>query len=937
MKSFSYLCSIKQDDSMTEKQQRNAAREFASQWAGRGYEKGESQKFWMQLLSEVYGVEHVASFIEFEDQVMLDSTSFIDGYIPSTKVLIEQKSQGKDLRKAIKQSDGSLLTPFQQAKRYVLGLPLSRHPRWVVVSNFTEFLVYDMEQPNGEPEQILLENLEKEYYRLQFLVNVKSEHISREEEVSMKAGEIIGAIYDAMLEQYGDRDPETLQQLNILCVRLVFCLYAEDAGIFTRDQFHDYLVKHDTEMMRTALLQLFEVLNTPVEQRSKFLRDDLKAFPYAKGVFSEHIDIPQFTPSLRELLLQKASLDFDWSEISPTIFGAMFESTLNPETRRSGGMHYTSIENIHKVIDPLFLDDLRAELDTILEEKVEKKRQQQLGAYQDKLASLTFLDPACGSGNFLTETYLSLRRLENRAVSAMTHGQAFIGFEEFSPIKVNINQFYGIEINDFAVTVATTALWISESQMLAETEQIIKHDIDFLPLKANANIHEGNALRIDWETVVPKDELDYIIGNPPFVGYSNQNKAQKEDILSVFVDKNGKPFKTAGKIDYVAGWYYKAAQLMLGTKIRAALVSTNSITQGEQVAFIWKPLKELFDIHIDFAYRTFRWDSEASDKAHVHCVIVGFSNVLNTKKFIFDNDKKKEAQIINPYLIDAPEVFIESRKNSLCHVPVMIYGSKPTDGGFLFLTEEERKEAIAKEPKLEKFIKRILGATEFINNKVRYCLWLVDASPNDIRNSSFIKERVAQVREFRLLSPKKATQESANTPALFQEIRHPKNDYLIVPRVSSERRHYVPMGYVSSDVVTNDAVQIIPDASLYHFGILESNVHMAWMRAVCGRLESRYRYSKDIVYNNFPWPEVNDEQREKIAATAQAILDARALYPDSSLADLYDELTMPPELRKAHQQNDRAVMAAYGFPITMTESECVAHLFELYQQLTSQN
>ena len=643
MKSFSYLCSIKQDDSMTEKQQRNAAREFASQWAGRGYEKGESQKFWMQLLSEVYGVEHVASFIEFEDQVMLDSTSFIDGYIPSTKVLIEQKSQGKDLRKAIKQSDGSLLTPFQQAKRYVLGLPLSRHPRWVVVSNFTEFLVYDMEQPNGEPEQILLENLEKEYYRLQFLVNVKSEHISREEEVSMKAGEIIGAIYDAMLEQYGDRDPETLQQLNILCVRLVFCLYAEDAGIFTRDQFHDYLVKHDTEMMRTALLQLFEVLNTPVEQRSKFLRDDLKAFPYAKGVFSEHIDIPQFTPSLRELLLQKASLDFDWSEISPTIFGAMFESTLNPETRRSGGMHYTSIENIHKVIDPLFLDDLRAELDTILEEKVEKKRQQQLGAYQDKLASLTFLDPACGSGNFLTETYLSLRRLENRAVSAMTHGQAFIAFEEFSPIKVNINQFYGIEINDFAVTVATTALWISESQMLAETEQIIKHDIDFLPLKANANIHEGNALRIDWETVVPKDELDYIIGNPPFVGYSNQNKAQKEDILSVFVDKNGKPFKTAGKIDYVAGWYYKAAQLMLGTKIRAALVSTNSITQGEQVAFIWKPLKELFDIHIDFAYRTFRWDSEASDKAHVHCVIVGFSNVLNTKKFIFDNDKKKEA------------------------------------------------------------------------------------------------------------------------------------------------------------------------------------------------------------------------------------------------------------------------------------------------------
>ncbi len=919
---------------MTEKQQRNAAREFAAQWAGRGYEKGESQKFWLQLLSEVLGVEHAADFIEFEDQVMLDSTSFIDGYIPSTKVLIEQKSLDKDLRKPIKQSDGTLLTPFQQAKRYVIGLPLSRHPRWVVVSNFQEFLIYDMEQPNSEPEQVLLACLEKEYYRLQFLVDVKSEHISREMEVSMQAGEIIGAIYDAMLEQYGDRDPETLQQLNILCVRLVFCLYAEDAGIFTRDQFHDYLVKYDTEMMRTALLELFKALNTPIEERSRYLRDDLKAFPYAKGVFAEYIDIPQFTPELRELLLQKASLDFDWSEISPTIFGAMFESTLNPETRRSGGMHYTSIENIHKVIDPLFLDDLKLELEDILEEKVEKKRQKLLSAYQDKLASLTFLDPACGSGNFLTETYLSLRRLENRVVSAMTHGQAFIGFEEFSPIKVNINQFYGIEINDFAVTVATTALWISESQMLAETEQIIKHDLDFLPLKANANIHEGNALRIDWETVVPKDELDYIIGNPPFIGYSNQNKAQKEDILSVFVDKNGKPFKTAGKIDYVAGWYYKAAQLMLGTKIRAALVSTNSITQGEQVAFIWKPLKELFDIHIDFAYRTFRWDSEASDKAHVHCVIVGFSNVMNTKKFIFDNDKKKEAQIINPYLIDAPEVFIESRNKPLCDVTNMITGNRPADGGHLIIEAKDYSDFIAKEPASKPYIKKLLGAAEFINNKERWCLWLVGVSPAELRKMPLVMQRIQACKEDRENAPDPGRRKLAETPHLFREQLNP-DTYIVVPRVTSERRRYVPLDFLSNEIIPTDAVLIIPDASLYHFGVLESNVHMAWMRAVCGRLKSDYRYSKDVVYNNFPWPEVSDEQREKIATTAQGILDARALYPDSSLADLYDELTMPPELRKAHQQNDRAVMAAYGFPITMTESECVARLFELYQKLTT--
>lgn len=916
---------------MTDKQQRNAAREFAEKWARRGYEKGESQPFWMQLLSEVYGVEHVADFIKFEDQVHLDHTAFIDGRIRSTEVLIEQKSIEKDLRKPIKQSDGTMLTPYQQAQRYIIGLPRSEHPRWVVVSNFREFLVYDMEQPNGEPEQILLENLEKEYYRLQFLVDVKSEHISREEEVSMKAGEIIGAIYDAMLEQYGDRDPETLQQLNILCVRLVFCLYAEDAGIFTRDQFHDYLVKHDTEMMRAALLQLFEVLNTPVEERSKFLRDDLKAFPYAKGVFAEYIDIPQFTPELRELLLQKASLDFDWSEISPTIFGAMFESTLNPETRRSGGMHYTSIENIHKVIDPLFLDDLKQELDTILEEKVEKKRQKLLSAYQDKLASLTFLDPACGSGNFLTETYLSLRRLENRVVSAMTHGQAFIGLEEFSPIKVNINQFYGIEINDFAVTVATTALWISESQMLAETEQIIKHDIDFLPLKANANIHEGNALRIDWETVVPKDKLNYIIGNPPFVGANNMITSQREDLRIIF----GEKWKNIGEMDYVCGWYKKATELMKGTKIRAALVSTNSISQGEQVANLWKPLFE-DGIKFNFAYRTFRWDSEATLKAHVHCVILGFSYLDSTKHFIFDNGKTIEAKNINPYLIDAANVFVISINHPVCDVPEIRKGNQPTDGGNLIIEANEIDDFLKNEPLAKPFIKKLVGAREYINNLPRYCLWLKDATPSQLRNMPLVLERINGVREMRLASRDKGTQRLAETPHLFREQLNPET-YIIVPSVSSERRRYVPMGFMKSDTIPTNLVLIIPDASLYHFGVLESNVHMAWMRAVCGRLKSDYRYSKDIVYNNFPWPEVSDEQREKITETAQAILDARALYPDSSLADLYDELTMPPELRKAHQQNDRAVMAAYGFPITMTESECVARLFELYQKLTESN
>ena len=919
----------------SDKQQAIAAAAFAERWKGRGYEKGDSQVFWTELLTEVFGIENPSTFIRYEEQVKVDKTNFIDGHIPSTRVLIEQKSIDKDLRKGIVQSDGSLLNPFQQAKRYVANMPLSEHPKWIVTCNFAEFLVYDMEQPNGEPEQILLANLGKEYYRLQFLVDAKNEHLSKEMQVSMDAGKIVGRIYDALLKQYDDSSPEALRWLNILCVRIVFCLYAEDAEIFKHDQFHDFLVTYEAKDLRRALRDLFEVLNTPQEKRSRYLQAELAAFPYTNGgLFEEEIEIPQFTEELKETLLQNASMDFDWSEISPTIFGAVFESTLNPETRRSGGMHYTSIENIHKVIDPLFLNDLRAELDEILDEKVEKQRVRKLDAYQEKLASLTFLDPACGSGNFLTETYLSLRRLENEAIRSKYHDQTMIG-AFMNPIKVSIHQFYGIEINDFAVTVATTALWISEAQMMAETEKIVTFDDNFLPLKSYSNIHEGNALRIEWESVVPKSHLSYIIGNPPFVGYSLQSKEQKEDILSVFVDIDGKPFKTAGKIDYVAGWYYKAAQLMQHTNIRAALVSTNSITQGEQVAAIWKPLKEMFGVHIDFAHRTFRWDSEASLKAHVHCVIVGFSNV-NVPKVIYDNDKQKKADNINAYLIDAPEVYLESRSKSICNVPQMVYGNKPVDGGYLFLSPEEKEHIIAKEPKIERYIKRIYGSVEYINNKERYCLWLVNSNPSDIRNSTFIRNRIEQVKQFRLSSPKKATQLSAEYSTLFQEVRQPDTEYIIVPRVSSENRKYVPMGFMPSNIIVNDSVQIIPEASLYHFGLLESNVHMAWMRAVCGRLKSDYRYSKDVVYNNFPWPNPTDEQKAKIEKTAQAILDARALYPDSSLADLYDELTMPVELRKAHQDNDRAVMQAYGFEVrTMTESQCVAELFKLYQDLTN--
>ena len=968
-----------------EKQIATSAAEFAERWKGRGYERGESQPFWIDLLSNVFGIETPSDgFIVFEDHQMVDASNFIDGRIPSTRVLIEQKSLGKDLRAPIKQSDGSLLNPFQQARRYVVSLPVSEHPRWIVTCNFSEFLVYDMEQPNGEPERILLENLGKEYYRLMFLVDAKSEHLSKEMQVSMQAGEIVGKIYEALLKQYDDNSPEALRWLNILCVRIVFCLYAEDAGVFTHDQFHDFLVRYEAEDMRRALRDLFEVLNTPTEKRSRYLKEDLKAFPYTNGgLFEEDIEIPQFTEELKQTLLQNASLDFDWSEISPTIFGAVFESTLNPETRRSGGMHYTSIENIHKVIDPLFLNDLRHELDEILEEKVERQRQKKLDAYQNRLASLTFLDPACGSGNFLTETYLSLRRLENEVIRERHHGQAFIGFEEVNPIKVSIQQFYGIEINDFAVTVATTALWISEAQMLRETEKIIRRDIDFLPLKSYTNIREGNALRMDWDVieipsgvptfhakkvhliVEPEPQMasepvveyndinvvtpyfdgkavpntlryqvsfNYIIGNPPFVGANTMNDSQREDLRFIF----GTKWKNIGEMDYVSGWYMKAARLMRGTRIRTALVSTNSISQGEQVANLWKPLFEQNGIHIDFAYRTFRWDSEASLKAHVHCVIVGFSSKHEEAKelLIFDNDKVTKASHINAYLMDAPDVFIVSRSKPLCDVPAIRKGNQPTDGVNLIIEAADLQDFLVKEPKAARFVKRLIGSKEYINNKPRYCLWLKDASPTDLRQMPAVMQRMEKVRQMRLASSDTATRKLANYPHLFRETNNPET-YIVVPSVSSERRRYVPMGFLTSDTIPTNLVLIIPDATLYIFGILESNVHMAWMRAVCGRLKSDYRYSKDVVYNNFPWPTPSDEQKAKIERTAQAILDARALYPDSSLADLYDELTMPVELRRAHQDNDRAVMQAYGFNVkTMTESQCVAELFKLYQELT---
>ena len=919
---------------MNKTQQDQAALEFQKSWTNRGYEKGESQQFWLDLLSNVFGIQDISNFISFENQVKLSHTSFIDGYIPSTKVMIEQKSLDKDLDKPIRQSDGSLLTPFQQAKRYAAELPVSKHPRWIVVCNFRSWYVYDMEQPNGEPQVIELANFHKEYHRLSFLVQNTNAHLNREMEISVKAGQLIGLIYDKLLQQYIDpTSAETLHSLNILCVRLVFCLYAEDAGIFgKKQQFGDYISRYPAHQLRRALLDLFAVLDTPIEERDPYLEDELRAFPYVNGgLFTiQDKSIPQFTDELREILLRKASDDFDWSEISPTIFGAIFESTLNPETRRSGGMHYTSIENIHKVIDPLFLNDLSQELDTILAISQTKRREQSLRDFQQRLASLRFLDPACGSGNFLTETYLSIRRLENTCLKSLLNDQAALDFFD-DRIFVNIHQFYGIEINDFAATVAKTALWIAESQMMAETAKILARDLDFLPLKSYSNIIEGNALTLDWNEVCPASDLSYIIGNPPFVGARWMSKEQKEDLLNVF----GINWKNAGNLDFVCAWYKKAADFIQNTNIKCAFVSTNSICQGESAYDLWKPLISN-GIHINFAWKTFVWDSEASIKAHVHCIIVGFSYIKAKNAYLYsiDNTEPVVVNNINAYLVPAENVFVESRNTPLSSIPTVGIGNKPIDDGNYLFSEEEMKDFIQKEPKSAEYFHPYYGAFEFINQKPRYCLWLGDCSPVQLRQMLECLRRVENVRNYRLASKSEGTRKLADRPTRFHVENMPKSDILVIPQVSSQRRRYIPIGYMNQGVICSDKVRLMPNATLYHFGILTSNVHMAWMRVICCRLKSDYSYTINIVYNNFPWPAITPEQEAEISRTAQAILDARNLYPDCSLADLYDEVTMPVELRRAHQANDRAVMKAYGLPVTTSESDTVAHLFKLYEQLT---
>ncbi len=920
---------------MSDAERRESARQFFYKWQNKGQEKKDDQSYWLDFLQDVLGVERATDRIEFQKDIVKPDgkPGWIDAYIPETHVLIEQKSLGIPLDKPQQWHDG--MTPYEQAKMYDNCLPHSEKARWILVSNFAEIWIYDLEERRPEPKKFLLSDIQAKYSLFEFLVNKKQQKISQEMKVSIDAGRFVGLIYEALYKQYIDPDNvESLKSLNMLCVRLVFCLYAEDAHIFGTNghMFHDYMDQFETKDMRKALIELFRILDTPENERDPYDDSPLSQFPYVNGgLFArEDIEIPRFTDEIRDILLNKASEGFDWSDISPTIFGAVFESTLNPDTRRSGGMHYTSIENIHKVIDPLFLDDLKAELNEIKAIQVEKTRNAKLMAFQDKLASLSWLDPACGSGNFLTETYISIRRLENEVIKELKGGQIFFTTFENSPIKVSIDQFYGIEINDFAVTVAKTALWIAESQMMKETEDILLMQLDFLPLKTNAHIVEGNAIRMDWDNVCPRSKLKYIMGNPPFIGHQWRGQEQVDDMAIAFHD-----LSKHGKLDYVTAWYNKSIDYMKGENSVAAFVSTNSIVQGESVGILWDFLFKK-GLEIQFAYRSFSWSSESTESATVHCVIIGFTaDKSNNKKILIDGEKKDYVDHINGYLISAPNVFIQSRgKPRTEGMPEMSKGSQPTDGGYLLLNVKERQEIINQYPDAEKLIKRYISADDYINNRYRYCLWLKDVPPSEYRGIKPIMERLEKVAESRKNSPTASVRKDANKPMLFTQIRQPTTEYLAVPEVSSEKRRYIPIGYLTPDVIGSNKLYMIPNASLFMFGILISNVHMAWMRIVAGRLELRYSYSP-AVYNNFPWPSPTDDQKLKIENTAQGILSARALYPNSSLADLYDPLTMPPELQKAHTANDRAVMNAYGFDIkNMSEADCVAALMKMYQEMT---
>lgn len=928
------------------------AKEFVKRWkkrlgaipAGSNNEQQDTQKFWVDLLINVLGIPSntIDSFVDFERKVR---GRRIDVFVSDHNFLCEQKSWGIDLDKP-EPRNGGMETPLQQAMWYARHLSYSERPRWVMTCNFGTFRLYDLdnERPEDTVQEFSLEELPDSLYLLSFLTSNETSRLHKEQQLSIEAGAYVSRLYDALAKQYhhieekDERAQEEQRSLNVLITRIIFLLYAEDADLLQSHQAFGRYCEGAPAKLRRKLVDLFETIDTPLEQRDEYMDEDLAAFPYVNGgLFADSsIIVPQMTSEILEAITD-ASQDFDWREISGVIFGGVFEGTLNPETRHAGGMHYTSVENIERCLKPLFLDELWDELHEAEGERTAAKRKQALARLHDKVASITIGDPACGSGNFLTEAYRQLRTIENRIIEdelseeTGNAGQTSLVIAQDSPVRVSLDQLYGIEINDFAVSVAKTALWITEEQMLRKTQEIyVGYDFDFLPLRSLSNLHEGNALKTDWSEVFP-DDLTYLVGNPPFLGARNQSKEQKAELLEVFDGA-----KNAGNIDYCGAWYMKAARFTQGKRTRCALVSTNSICQGEQVANLWKPLHDL-GIHIDFAHNTFRWDNEAADKAHVFCVIVGFSRE-NCEKRLYVHDTpdaaevKKAAKSINAYLSDAPDAFIWNRNKPICDVPKIGIGNKPIDGGFYLFADEEKTDFLNKEPGAESYFHRWIGSREFLHGESRWCLYLGDAAFAELKELPRCRERIEAVREYRLASKSAPTRKLADRPAHFHVENMPKGNSIVVPKVSSERRRYIPMGFVGPETLCSDLVFLIPNASLYHFGVLQSQFHNAWMRTVAGRLKSDYRYSGGIVYNDFVWPEPTVSQREEVERCAQAVLDARDAQEGATLADMYDPKneTFFPELMAAHRALDAAVEAAYGVDFGGDEERIVAHLFNLY-------
>jgi hypothetical protein len=903
---------------------KDRARAFSREWADEASEDAEAKSFW-DAFFQVFGVprRRVASF-----EKRIKKVDGKDGYIDllwKGVLLIEHKSRGKDLDRA-----------HTQARDYFHGLTDAELPRYLLVSDFARFRLYDLEG-DEEPVEFPLKELWKHIRRFGFIAGYQPRKFKEEDPVNVEAAERMGKLHDALKDAGYEGHP-----LEVLLVRLLFCLFADDTGIFQRHAFHELVAQRTSEdgaNLGQWLAQLFQVLNTADDKRQKTLDAQLTEFPYVNGkLFEEPLPMAAFDTRMRKLLLDASGLD--WSRISPAIFGSMFQSVMDAKARRNLGAHYTSEKNILKLIGPLFLDGLKAELDKAGNDG------KKLAQLHRKLATLKFLDPACGCGNFLVIAYRELRLLELEALKRQFATQQSVLAHVQDHVLIDVDQFYGIEIEEFPAQIAQVAMWLMDHQMNLRVAEQFGENVIRLPLKKSATIVHGNALRIDWNDVVPAEELAYILGNPPFIGHHYQNRQQKEDQAIVL-----REIRANGVLDFVANWYVKAAEYVQSNDaIRCAFVSTNSISQGEQVGLLWSLLLSK-GLRIFFAHRTFQWNNEARGIAAVHCVIVGFSrqNIHPKRLFDYEDIRGSAREMIvnnlNPYLVDATDVVLTNRSVPICKVPKMLWGNKATDGGHFILSPEARLELLDNEPAAEKFVRRYVSSGDFIKSEERYCLWLEDATPNELRALPRVMERVDRVRQFRLQSKAASTRDYAKYATRFRQLAQPKSDYLAIPKTSSEKRDYIPIGFLPKETIAASEIFTVAGAALFHFGVMTSGMHMAWVRATCGRLKSDFRYSKDIVYNNFPWPEITDAKHHTaIETAAQGVLDARTQFPDATLADLYDPLTMPPTLVKAHQQLDKAVDAAYlaaekaaGHkpPKLATDAERVAFLFERYQALTS--